>query len=154
MIWENWQIWTAIGMLLLVLEVVVPGFVLACLGIGCFGGAVAGFFELGIALELTIAGVIGLLSFLFLRPVALRIGFKGSERVSGVEALIGKECIVTETFDTSTGLGRCKIDGDDWRAKITESNNQDRLIEGHIAIIERVESNTLIVYPKSISQTS
>lgn len=141
-------------MLLLVLEVIVPGFVLACLGIGCFGGAIAGFFDLGIALELTIAGVIGLLSFLFLRPVALRMGFKGSERVSGVDALIGKECIVTESFDPSTGLGRCKIDGDDWRAKINKANEQDRLIEGNIAIIQRVESNTLIVHPKPLSEIS
>ena len=75
----------------------------------------------------------------------LRMGFSGDETVSGTEALIGKEVVVTLDFDEQTGLGRCKIDGDDWRAKYSETYQGNRAELGQVMIIEEVKSNTLIV---------
>ena len=143
--WEMWQLWIAGGLLLLVLEVFVPGFVLACLGLGSFGGAIAAYFELGFEWEITIAALTGLLAFLFRRPFALKLGFSGNERLSGVEALIGQECMVTAPFDSQTGLGRCKIDGDDWRAMLEEREQAQSIAIGSVLWITRVDSNTLIV---------
>jgi len=143
--WEVWQIWIAGGLILLVLEVFVPGFVLACLGLGSFGGAIAAYFELGFEWEITIAGLTSLLAFLFLRPFALKLGFNGNERLSGVEALIGQECTITKAFNPQTGLGRCKIDGDDWRAKLVDREQAKSLAPGSVVWIHRVDSNTLIV---------
>ena len=145
MIWEAWQIWTASGLALLILEVFMPGFVLACLGIGSFGAAFAAWLGLAFEWQITIAGLTSLLAFLFLRPVMLRMGFSGDETVSGTEALIGKEVVVTLDFDEQTGLGRCKIDGDDWRAKYSETYQGNRAELGQVMSIEEVKSNTLIV---------
>ncbi|MBT6162887.1 NfeD family protein [Flavobacteriales bacterium] len=147
-IWETWQIWTASALGLLILEVFMPGFVLACIGIGFFGGALAAWLGLVFEWQLIIAGVTSLLAFLFLRPAMLKMGFSGNETLSGADAIIGKEVVVTQDFDEQTGLGRCKIDGDDWRAKYSDSHTGERAGLGQVLLIESVDSNTLIVRAK------
>lgn len=145
--WEIWQIWAAIALGLFVLEVFMPGFVLACLGIGAIGASIIGAIGLDLTWQLMSAGMISLLAFVFLRPMMLKMGFSGDEAVSGVDALIGKKALVTASFSKATGMGRCKIDGDDWRAQVEDPEQADALQEGDPVSIVRVESNTLVVKP-------
>ena len=142
--WENWQLWIAAALVLLICEVFVPGFVLACLGVGSFGGALAASLGAGFAMQLTVTAATSLIAFIFLRPLALRFGFSGPETATGVEALIDKKARVTKAFDPQTGLGRCKIDGDDWRSELETPENNFPPVGSMVRIV-RVESNTLIV---------
>ena len=82
---------------------------------------------------------------------ALKMGFSGNERLSGVDALLGRECIVTQDFNPASGLGRCKVDGDDWRAELLVREEASKATSGQIVIINKVESNTLIVSLKPSS---
>tara|TARA_Y100000385_G_C13078646_1_gene632717 strand:- start:659 stop:1108 length:450 start_codon:yes stop_codon:yes gene_type:complete len=148
MIWEPWQIWTASALALLIFEVFMPGFVLACLGIGAFGGALGAYLGIVFEWQLVCAGITSLIAFVFLRPAMLKMGFSGEETLSGADALIGKEVVVTQEFDPQTGMGRCKIDGDDWRAKVSEEIPATKMALGNVLVIQSVESNTLIVRPK------
>ena len=148
MIWEPWQIWTASALALLIFEVFMPGFVLACLGIGAFGGALGAYLGIVFEWQLVCAGITSLIAFVFLRPAMLKMGFSGEETLSGADALIGKEVIVTQEFDPQSGMGRCKIDGDDWRAKVSDEIPAASMVLGNVLVIESVESNTLIVRPK------
>jgi membrane protein implicated in regulation of membrane protease activity len=148
MIWEPWQIWTASALALLIFEVFMPGFVLACLGIGAFGGALGAYLGIVFEWQLVCAGITSLIAFVFLRPAMLKMGFSGEETLSGADALIGKEVIVTQEFDPQTGMGRCKIDGDDWRAKVSDEIPSTELVLGNVLVIQSVESNTLNVRPK------
>jgi membrane protein implicated in regulation of membrane protease activity len=148
MIWEPWQIWTASALALLIFEVFMPGFVLACLGIGAFGGALGAYLGIVFEWQLVCAGITSLIAFVFLRPAMLKMGFSGEETLSGADALIGKEVIVTQEFDPQSGMGRCKIDGDDWRAKVSDEIPATSMVLGNVLVIESVESNTLIVRPK------
>ena len=148
MIWEPWQIWTASALALLIFEVFMPGFVLACLGIGAFGGALGAYLGIVFEWQLVCAGITSLIAFVFLRPAMLKMGFSGEETLSGADALIGKQVIVTQEFDPQTGMGRCKIDGDDWRAKVSEEIPATKMALGNVLVIQSVESNTLIVRPK------
>jgi membrane protein implicated in regulation of membrane protease activity len=148
MIWETWHMWTASALALLILEVFMPGFVLACLGIGAFGGALAAWLGATFEWQLIASAVTGLVAFVFLRPVMLKMGFTGDETLSGTDALIGRESIVTLEFEPASGFGRVKIDGDDWRAKIRSTNQTSGIKKGQVLIIKDVESNTLIVAPK------
>lgn len=148
MIWEPWQIWTASALALLIFEVFMPGFVLACLGIGAFGGALGAYLGIVFEWQLVCAGITSLIAFVFLRPAMLKMGFSGEETLSGADALIGKEVVVTQEFDPQTGMGRCKIDGDDWRAKVSEEIPATKMALGKVLVIQSVESNTLIVRPK------
>ena len=40
-------------------------------------------------------------------------------RKSGVDALIGRVGVVSETIDSAANTGRVSIDGDDWKAVAT-----------------------------------
>ena len=151
MVWEAWQIWIAVGLGLLVLEVFVPGFVLACLGLGSVGGAIAAYLEASFEIQLVVTALTALVAFVFLRPFALKMGFSGNERLSGVDALLGRECVVTKAFDEASGLGRCKVDGDDWRAALLIRGEASQATSGTIVVINKVESNTLIVSLKPSS---
>ena len=145
MIWTDWQVWLAIAIVLVLLEIFVPGFVLACLGIGALGGALVAGCGGGLTAQFAVAGGFGLLSFLFLRPLAQRLAFSSKESVSGVEAILGRECHVSTPFHEDSGMGRCKIDGDDWRAQLNDRTLASTLKTGDSVWIERVDSNTLIV---------
>ena len=140
--------WTASALALLILEVFMPGFVLACLGIGAFGGALAAWLGATLEWQLIASAVTGLVASVFLRPVMPNMGFTGDETLSGTDALIGRESIVTLEFEPASGFGRVKIDGDDWRAKIRSTNQTSGIKKGQVLIIKDVESNTLIVAPK------
>ena len=107
MIWTDWQVWLAIAMVLVLLEIFVPGFVLACLGFGALGGALVAGCGGGMTAQLAVAGGFGLLSFLFLRPLAQRLAFTGKESVSGVEAILGRECRVSLPFRLPLPLPHC-----------------------------------------------
>jgi membrane protein implicated in regulation of membrane protease activity len=48
-------------------------------------------------------------------------------------------------------MGRCKVDGDDWRAELLVQEEASRATSGKIAVINKVESNTLIVSLKPSS---
>jgi len=142
--WEVWQVWLAAAMGLIILEVFVPGFVLACLGAGALAGAAAAAFGWGLSAQLVSVALFSLLSFFFLRPVALRMSQSEGTR-TGVDALVGRNCRVSKSFDPDTGLGRCKVDGDDWRAQLSPQAQADAAPEGASVWVERVDSNTLIV---------
>ena len=62
----------------MVLEVFVPGFVLACLGSGSLGGAVAAALNVSFEMQLVVSALTALMAFVFLRPFALKMGFSGS----------------------------------------------------------------------------
>ncbi|MEY3010390.1 MAG: hypothetical protein RLZZ314_1032 [Bacteroidota bacterium] len=143
--WDAWQLWMAAALALVILEIFVPGFVLACLGVGALAAAGAASLSWSLTIQFAVAALFSLLSFVFLRPLALKFAFSGNEAVSGVEALVGKECRVTQAFDAETGMGRCKIDGDDWRAMLVDRAQASAASEHSAVWVVRVESNTLVV---------
>ena len=55
----------------MVLEVFVPGFVLACLGLGSFGGAIAAYIDFSFEAQLVTAALTALVAFVFLASVCI-----------------------------------------------------------------------------------
>ncbi len=140
----QWQYWVALALVLIILEIFVPGFVLFCLGVGCIGGAVAEALGFGINIQLTAFALLALLSFFLVRPVLMRRFWKDDGLRTNVDALVGQKGKVTEDFDPTMKLGRVSVGGDDWRAETTDNEVLQR---GAVVKVLRVESNTLIVTP-------
>ncbi|MFK7755718.1 MAG: NfeD family protein [Flavobacteriales bacterium] len=141
-IFNHWHIWIILGTLLFIVEIFLPGFVLACLGIGAIGAAISSLFIESIELELTVFSVLSIASFFLVRPFALKTLFKDDGFKSNADVLIGKKAEVTQAFNEKLQRGRVKIDGDDWRAETTA---RETLELGDVVEIVKVESNTLIV---------
>ena len=68
---------------------------------------------------------------------------------TGVDALVGRPCKVTQAFDDTSRLGRCKVDGDDWRAELSDRSAIPQVND--VVWVERVESNTLVVSTKPLN---
>lgn len=113
-----WQIWLIVAVILFIAEVVTPGFVVACFGIGCLGAALMDAIGLGIAVQIVVFCVVSLASFFSVRPLFLKYVLKGDEKRTdtNVDALAGKLGLVSETIDPETNRGRVALGGDDWKA--------------------------------------
>ena len=140
----KWYWWAGEAIILLHAEILVPGFYLTCLGIGCSGASVAAGLGLDPTWQLVAFSVLSLVAFFTLRPLLMKRMWKDTGVRTNVDALAGQRGRVTQTFDPGLRLGRVAVAGDDWRA---ETTTDQILREGDIIEVVSVESNTLIVRP-------
>lgn len=142
--WSQSEVWALFALVLWLAEVFVPGMILGCLGTGALGGLVAAALGGSVEVQLIAASATSVAAFLFLRPLALKRWFRGSDVRTGVEALVGREAQVTAAFDARTHHGRCKVDGDDWAA-IWSTPESPAPAVGETVRISGTASNTLLV---------
>lgn len=128
---ELWLIWMLAALGLLLVEILTPGFAAACLSIGCLFSCVLSAIApdtLNWQIALFVVG--SLLSFVFVRPFALKVLSRRADRKGGyksnMESLIGREATVIETIPAED-VGRVKVDGDEWQAVLArEEENEPR----------------------------
>jgi membrane protein implicated in regulation of membrane protease activity len=142
---QDWLAWFLAAIALMVAEMFTAGFWLACLSVGALvAGIVALVPGLGPAPQGITFAVSSLLSMAGLRPQLMRYFQLGpAEGVrTGVDALLGKTAIVTERIEPRSGLGRVKVDGEDWRGASADAT----IIEPgtHVTVIQ-VDGTTLMV---------
>lgn len=140
---EIWHIWTAIALIMVIVEIFTTGFFAICLAIGAAGAAVASVFTDSTAWQITVFAAVTLLSFLFVRPFINKILNKPKDfHKSGVEALIGRTATVETDIDPISGKGRIAIDGDSWKAV---SENGEKIEKGEKVTVLKVDSIILTV---------
>lgn len=117
------------ALLLLLVEIFTPGFAAACLSIGCLFSCVLSAVApdtLNWQIGLFIIG--SLLSFIFVRPFALKVLSRRADRKGGyksnMESLIGREAVVVEKIPAED-VGRVKIDGDEWQAVLARDEENE-----------------------------
>ena len=137
----NWQIWIIIAIAVLIIEVFTTTFFFVSLAIGALGAALAAVFGSPIEIQLLLAAVFTLISFVWARPVLQQFS---NRHLTNTDALIGQVGRVSERIDASTGTGRVKVGGDDWKAV---AMNAALLESGTQVEIIRVDSTILYVKP-------
>jgi membrane protein implicated in regulation of membrane protease activity len=142
---EDWLLWFVGAIALVVAEMFTPGFWLACLGIGAVAAGIAALVPgVGAAFQGIVFAVTSLVSMTGLRPVLLRhfqLG-PGAGVRTGVDALLGKSGVVTERIEPGSGLGRVKVEGEDWRGASMDAG----VIEAGTRItVIQVDGTTLMV---------
>ena len=114
---EIYQYWLIAAIVLVIVEICTAGFGSICFAIGAgFSALVAGLGG-GFVWQIVVFAVVSLLTFIFLRPVAIRwLDRKSKDVKTNVDALIGRKGIVSERIDAEQHTGRVAIDGDVWKA--------------------------------------
>ena len=112
---EMWQIWAIVAAVMVAVEIFTAGFAAICLAIGAVASAVTAALGFGVA------------------------------RKSGVDALIGRVGVVSETIDSAANTGRVSIDGDDWKAVAADG---DVIEKGEQVEVLEVNSVVLTVKKK------
>lgn len=121
-----WIVWLIAVAVLLVVELLTGLVASFCLAFGCLLAFVAALAGWGIEVQLValVAGVI--IAFIFLVPFVNRI--KKSRRPhrleynSNMDALIGREGVLSQAIEADGNPGRLRIDGDYWQARSTDGS--------------------------------
>ena len=144
---EIWHMWVIAALILVVVEIFTTGFAVICLAIGALAAAVDAACGGGAEGQLIWFAAATLLAFVFVRPLLVKAFRKsgGRERLSGVDALKGREAIVSEHISSSDNTGRVAVDGDDWKAVSADGAD---IGKGEKVTIESVDSVVLTVRRK------
>ena len=111
-----WQMWVALSIVCLILELTAGDFFILCFSIGAAFAAIGAVVGLNGYVQLAVFALFTLVSLFWVRPVAKRYLHKGADnRVSNADALMGRQGRVVEAVKAS-GYGRVQIDGDIWKA--------------------------------------
>ena len=131
---EIYHYWLIAAFILVIIEICTAGFGSICFAIGAGFSALVAYLGGNYVWQIVVFAIISVLTFIFLRPVFLRLLDRNSKDVkTNADALIGRKAIVSETIDHNAHTGRVAVDGDDWKA----------VSEGDV-VIEKGEEVTIV----------
>ena len=111
--------WLALALVGAIVEVSIPHFGFAFVSAASVAAAVAAYFGFGIIPQIGIFVVVLAASLIGLR--SRLVGYLGGQGVpSRTAPLVGRQGIVTHDIDTTLGLGRVNVGGEDWAARAAE----------------------------------
>ena len=141
---DVWIIWVTLAFIFFILEIFIPTFWIAILGLGAIVAAIPAAFDMSINWQLGVFSTASIICGIFLRPVIIKYLYKSEKAPpSNVSALIGKKVKVTEKISGKTEPGRVKIGSEIWKAVL---QNEDTIVEvdEFVEIIE-VDGATVII---------
>jgi membrane protein implicated in regulation of membrane protease activity len=113
-------VWAGAGVLLMIFEMLAPGFVLLWLGIGCLSAAAAVALHAGTAIQVLVFCVVSFVLVVTAQTLfrhTFRKVLRPQATVTNVEALIGQRVVVVEAIDNARKVGTVKIGGEVWSAR-------------------------------------
>jgi membrane protein implicated in regulation of membrane protease activity len=138
-------IWFIVGLVLFLLELVMPGFVIFFFGVGAWVTALLCLVaDPGINLQAIVFGVTSVLSLLALRKIIQKRFFYSKDELSKEveDEFSGKEAIALTDFNPGIN-GKVEFKGTQWKAE-----SESAITEGQKVIIKRKDNFKLIVEPK------
>lgn len=141
---ENlWQLWLAVGLVCMILELSSGDLYVLCFGVGGIITAALSPLIPSFYVQILLFVVLSLLCTYQLRPIALRWLHRNEpNRVSNADAIIGRTGTVSEPI-AEGGYGRVALDGDDWKARSADGSAIEKgvrvVITGRESIIITVE---------------
>ena len=138
-----WIIWLVAAVASFLLEIFIPGFWVAILGIGALAAAPLAALGAGTTWQILVFAVVSVIAGIFFRPLALKYFFKSSEkREANTNAMIGKKAKVLSKI-TADEPGKAKIGSEVWTA-VPESE-EAVFEEGATVEITAVDGAKIIV---------
>jgi membrane protein implicated in regulation of membrane protease activity len=138
-------LWFVIGLVLFLLELVIPGFFIFFFGLGAwFTALVCLIGNPGINLQIIIFAITSVLSLVALRKIIQKKFFDGKNSLSEdvEDEFTGKEALATTGFGPEKN-GKVEFKGTSWKAESASEIN-----EGQTVIVLKKENFTLKVKPK------
>jgi membrane protein implicated in regulation of membrane protease activity len=138
----HWQILIAIGAILIISEIVVPGFVMLPIGIGFVLAAGVSALTPNWAIILASLAAFEVAIFWVFQRYLKKFHAR-TRSYTNAEGMIGAECVVTETIPKG-GTGYVKLYGDLWPAKCPSGGTH---AVGNRMVIVKTEGNKVHVEP-------
>ena len=140
---ENQHLWLYIGIILLIAEIVTPGFFVSILSVGALVASLAAYFDYSLKSQLIAFLLANIIAFIYVRPLLIKLLYKGqSMEKTNIDKYIGKECIVTDNINNTKNSGRVKVNGESW---IARSVSDDEISVNEYVKIEHRKGTTFYV---------
>lgn len=138
-------VWLIILIVMIVIELATMGLTTIWFAGGSLVATIAAACSAPLWLQITLFFVVSVVLLWFTRPIALKYFNRGRIRTN-VEAMIGRQGIVTGEINNIEGTGEVKIDGMEWTARTL----MDGMIlpVGTIVIVHAVNGVKVIVQPR------
>ena len=136
-------VWLAAAVVLFIIEAAVPGLISLWFGIGALIAAVAALLKAPFWLQVAVFAAGSLITLILTRPLVKKY-VNSKVQPTNADAVIGKECIVTERIDNINGTGAVKVWGKVWTAISYDGIVID---EGCRAIVREIRGVKLVVEP-------
>lgn len=134
--------WLAVMIVLLIIEGVVPGLMSVWFAAGALAAMISALFEAPFWLQTVWFLIVSIASLCLTRPLVKKY-VNSKVQPTNADALIGKECIVTESIDNIAGEGAVKISGQVWTARSTDDSV--KIAQGKIVTVKEIRGVKLIV---------
>ena len=134
--------WLAAMIILLVVEGAVPGLVSIWFALGALAAMISSFFDAPFWLQMLWFVVVSVATLCLTRPLAKKY-VNSKVQPTNADALIGKECIVTECIDNIAGEGAVKISGQVWTAR--SADDSVTVEQGRVVRVKEIQGVKLIV---------
>lgn len=135
-------VWLVAMIVLLIVEAIVPGLVSIWFAIGALAALVSALLGAPLWLQMVWFLVVSVVALALTRPLVKKY-VNGRVQPTNADALIGRDCVVTEDIDNIAGIGAVKVDGKVWTARSVDDNL--RFQAGSIVTAVRIEGVKLIV---------
>jgi membrane protein implicated in regulation of membrane protease activity len=117
--------WFAIALVFFILEIVTPGFVLMWFGAGSIVAGLLAFFGVSnpiiqVSVFVVVSFALVALSRTLFKNVFMRHS-PGAGLKTNMDALVGRNGVVTIAIDNERSDGRVQVDGQDWAARAVDS---------------------------------
>lgn len=144
-----WLVWLIIAGGLAGGEAVTGTFVLLMMSGGALGGAATAALGGPFLLQAFVSVLLTIGLLWLVRPVAVRHANPGPAAITGTEALVGREAVVTAAVTRDSG--RVRLNGSEWSARAIDPK-QD-LPEGTRVSVVAIDGATAVVWQDPFSVT-
>jgi membrane protein implicated in regulation of membrane protease activity len=145
-----WLIWLIAGLVLATLEILTPGFVLACFSFGCFVAAIVAALDFSFSWQISFFAATTFALFVSARQLFGKLFGAKKEKVStNIDRLIGLTAVTLEEVDDQRG--QVKVEGEAWSAR---SGSGEKLPAGLKVRVLRLDGNKLVVGPEELYRLS
>lgn len=136
-------LWIVLAVLFLAVEFATVALISLWLVVGALAALVAALLGAAVWLQLLIFGLVSLVMLLLLRPFLRR--FVDPHKVpTNVDAVVGKQALVTQEINNLEGVGAVKLEGLTWSARSADGRS---LPADTVVTVTAVEGVKLIVSP-------
>ena len=134
--------WLAAMIILLVVEALVPGLVSIWFALGALVALISSLLHAPVWLQVLCFLAVSILTLVLTKPFVRKFQ-AGKIQPTNADAVIGKECLVTEEVNNLLGTGAVTVDGKTWTARNLDENSVSSA--GEVKKVVKIEGVKLII---------
>lgn len=143
-------IWLIIAVVLGVIEAVTVSLISVWFAIGALAAIIPAYFEVPLWGQILVFLAVSAIAFAFTKRFFKDV-VKVKKQPTNSDSLLGTDGIVTAEINNLEGTGKIYISGLTWSAK---SKNGEKIPEGAVVTVYKIEGATLIVEVKNLAEAS